>query len=435
MTLEDPAVPVKFAGTRKYHRVNILLSLYSTEVICSFPTTHPNEHCKTGYFIKFRKFITMQATFLILILLNFHLSVSVPDLEPFCTIQSMCDSFHASVSKVHHVSQTEMLCPKYFSLKPESHFGYCLNVSFDSNHYSDDRLLPFNGSHFIKSLVNSRTSITFIGDSISRQMYHTLNCMFESQNASIPEIERQIIQLNASMFLTRLPSPYYVPHIIFQASTPSPIVFHNISDLISEGWDDRIINSSYKNKIVVINSGAWWTPSYLHISDNTTVDVDGMIEIYRLHFAPGGHLDNILHRLTRHNVTVIWRDTAPAGSCNRRNKAHTAYNYHNRFHEMNVIARHLFTNRKRRYVLPHIYNVSLPLWNQHVGKYINNDDQLHWCTYVPNTAPWIWNTILYNFLFANGILHNSRKKGKEGRKEKGVVMMSMENKSHSTVPD
>eukprot|EP01041_Mallomonas_annulata_P007409 gene7409-15132_t len=262
-----------------------------------------------------------------------------------------------------------MLCPKYILSKPEIHFGYCQNFSAETRHNHDDELLllPFNGSHFMNSLLNSNTSITFIGDSITRQMFHTLNCMFESQNVSISETERQIIQLNTSMFLARLPKPYYIPHIIFQTSTPLPKVYYNISELINVGWDDRLINSPYKNKILILNSGAWWTPSYLHTSETESVDVDHMIEIYKLHFAKGSYLDNILHRLTKYNVTVIWRDTTPAGVCNHRNKALKAYPYHNRFHEMNIIARQLFTNRKRRYVLPHIYNISLPLWNQHLA--------------------------------------------------------------------
>eukprot|EP01041_Mallomonas_annulata_P010447 gene10447-21800_t len=331
--------------------------------------------------------------------------------EQYWTTQRMCDYFgpkrklnSTAIDKVYSTTTTaETFCPDVISRAPE--LGICSNFSAGIILNYDNEFKVFNGSHLIELLSFSETSLTFVGDSLSRQMHTTLMCMLEYEKLSKSTYAQEGIKATESNFLTALPAPYFIRDFHFHSD--------NVTLLINPGWVDKVINSPYKNRIVIINSGAWWHPINILISESTPVDMDGMVEAYRKHFSRNGPMDRMLHHLTNHNVTVIWRDTTPAGICNANNEAEqTKYPYYNRFYQLNVIARKLFTNRKRRHVLPHIYSSTLPLWYQHFGIKYNDPtiDQLHWCTYVPNTAPWIWNTIMYNFLVKEVLHHNHNHK-------------------------
>eukprot|EP01041_Mallomonas_annulata_P007937 gene7937-16261_t len=310
--------------------------------------------------------------------------------ENYWSIQQMCDTFGTEI--IHRKNSTEKRneCPNISSRYPAY---LCANLSDFSSKNIDYGL--FNGTHLVELLITLNASMTFIGDSISRQMFRTLLCMLESQNASIPAIQKESIQHTLTMFLADIPSPYFVYDNNYNSKYTNNITF-----LINKNWIDNIIKSPIKNKIVIINTGAWWGPYHIRISDTKHVDINGMMEVYKKHFAPHGPVDKMLHHLHKFNVTVIWRDITPAGVCSIANEAIIdQYKEHqNRFHEMNSIAKKLFLNHTQRYILPFIFESSLPLWRQHLHFHTKSGDHLHWCTYVPNTAPWIWNTILYNFL-------------------------------------
>eukprot|EP01041_Mallomonas_annulata_P004078 gene4078-8112_t len=285
----------------------------------------------------------------------------------------MCEVFGTIDHKKNTSSQTLKFCPIFLSSSHKGNImlGYCDNFSAGS--WNNGGLHDFNGSHFMKFMIKSNTSITFIGDSLSRQMHNTLLCILESQNISLSENGEQNIRLNESMFLARLSNPYYLPILPFHGN----LTLNNISFLINEGWDEGIIDSPFQNKIVILNTGAWWGPHHIRISETEHVgSIDDMMILFEKHFAPDGPVDRILHRLTNHNATVIWRELAPTGFCNGNKVGQYGYSEeHDLFYRMNMIARQLFTNRKRRHVLPHIYEVSLPLWSQHRSAYKGNNGE------------------------------------------------------------
>eukprot|EP01041_Mallomonas_annulata_P004011 gene4011-7988_t len=233
----------------------------------------------------------------------------------------------------------------------------------------------FNAAHFLKSLVDLNIMIFFIGDSITNQMRSALYCMLE--NEGLPNDSQRLLELHIVNYLVQLPPQYFVVD-------PN----HDVSIMTTEYWVNRVKSCPFQKKIVIINSGAWFTPHRLRNKEapNTPLDLKMTEEMFREHFVAGGHLDNTL--LPVANVTTP-----------DRTADFNPFAYYNKFSLMNSIARRLFTNRKDRAVLPDIWHASLPQWELHIGG--EKKDQLHWCSFVPNSVPWMWNEILYNHLLDN----------------------------------
>ena len=138
----------------------------------------------------------------------------------------------------------------------------------------------------------------------------------------------------------------------------------------------------------------WWNPDYfIYLKNNSLVhNTDEMLDVYRDYF----HRDSLL--LTRlsdlihnYNVTVLWRDTSPAGSC-------TAINikYHTSISTMNMIARSSLSDIGV-VIIPGIWEESLPYWKHHFADPASKGfkDLVHYCAFQNQSVMnvWIRNTI------------------------------------------
>ena len=89
------------------------------------------------------------------------------------------------------------------------------------------------------------------------------------------------------------------------------------------------------------------------------------------------------------NITVIWRDTSPAGICEQKDH----YLDHSLFIEYNDIARKALA--EEGVLMLDIWNATLPYWDQHLEK---KGDQLHYCLLQFESAQNIWIEKLMNLI-------------------------------------
>lgn len=240
---------------------------------------------------------------------------------------------------------------------------------------------------FAKLLEAHNASIVFVGDSLMYQNFAALRCIVESEDdeALAEEINKRLI-LNGSCFLTELSDPYVLKERLYLGI-----------NIQSEEWLSTLKSLPSKVKIAVVNTGAWWHPVRFN-KTNKSITVEELEAAYAHHFSNTSRLHKLLAPLKRdRNIILIWRDTPPAGSCDENGQAEASQfrDYFDRFYAMNAIARAFFT-RMGGFVLPHIWDASVPKHQQHCfGK---TNDTLHWCNHAPTSVPWMWNTVLYNEL-------------------------------------
>jgi hypothetical protein len=224
---------------------------------------------------------------------------------------------------------------------------------------------------YIQKLRENDAAVMLFGDSLTATMLMQMRCL--EIFANIPESETSVTTPLkdghafgwSNPFLAHLPKNY--------TSTAVPERFANKYHNWYEGA--KMVNSA--RKYVVLNVGAWWG----HVQHRHGEGAVDLQEAYRLHFA--AHSDLMIHirsLIQDHNVTVVWRDTSPAGICGEHDKNLD----HGQFSSFNYIARKALL--KEGVLMLDIWNATLPYWDQHLG----GRDQLHYCTCQVESAQNVW---------------------------------------------
>jgi len=90
----------------------------------------------------------------------------------------------------------------------------------------------------------------------------------------------------------------------------------------------------------------------------------------------------IVYLFHNYNVTVLWRDTSPAGSCTIPDPFE---NYHTSLSTMNMIA-HSSLKEIGVVIISGIWDISLPYWKHHKGC----SDLVHYCLYQNQSLMNLW---------------------------------------------
>jgi len=180
---------------------------------------------------------------------------------------------------------------------------------------------------------------------------------------------------------------------VYAFPTPLNVSLYNFSkrvdgDIVDrafrqEWYDD--IRGNNRIKYLVFNTGMWWNPvNFVYLKDNSEVhNTDEMLDIYRDYFHRDGLLVSRLYDLIHnYNVTVLWRDTSPAGSCTIPDPFE---NYHTSLSTMNMIA-HSSLKEIGVVIISGIWDISLPYWKHHKGR----SDLVHYCLYQNQSLMNLW---------------------------------------------
>ncbi len=295
--------------------------------------------------------------------------------------------------KTEHRSQTPN-CPNIQKSMPPEHFPEfaCItrkDQSFDQELYFRYGESTFDAKHFLSVLRKRGAGIAFVGDSLTQQMYHTLMCTIEGQLGNA-NTAKDHFYLSWAPFLVNFESPYRL--------NPQ-FAHHKVSGSnLSERWIDEVLQLKVEKLFLIINTGPWFDWGRI-LSDTTAVGQNVLVKSFHHHFREDGKLVKTLTKLIRANITVIWRDTAPAGVCDVKNQRYVPASSQRRgelYPVYNRIARQAVLDVGGK-VLPNIWNSSLPRWRQHVEM-----DTMHWCSLRSNSVPWMWNyeaiKLIYSYL-------------------------------------
>ena len=188
-----------------------------------------------------------------------------------------------------------------------THYSSMLDSKIDFSHplYIGIKLYWQDLLNQFKSHLGNR-EVYSLGDSLHGQMFLQMLCLEEFADIKFMYHIRQSKQ-------TGFPTPLNVSLYNFSERVDGDMVDRAFRQ---EWYDD--IRGNKRIKYLVFNTGMWWNPvNLIYLKNNSEVhNTDELLDVYRDYF----HRDSLL--LTRlndlihnYNVTVIWRDTSPAGSC------------------------------------------------------------------------------------------------------------------------
>lgn len=310
-------------------------------------------------------------------LVNLSMNDQLP-LENFCQ-HNINDSIKPKLEPI--------LCPYYYNhmYKNSNHAYFCprLNNPNISIHqltaYESTKIYWQKKMHQLKKHLGNQT-VYFLGDSINGLIITQMRCL---QDFAQYEIMNNIETSGQVGYPTQLGSMIYN--------------FSRYNDVLERAyqqqWYHHIRNANQKVKYFVINTGVWWNPNNFRYLHNNSIihDVNVMLDIYREYFRIDGIFLTKLHDLiTNHNVTVLWRDTVPAGSCTG-----DLYHYHSAFSTMNLIA-HESLKQIGVVIIPNIWKESLRYWNFHLEFNVEKViDVVHYCIFHNQSVvtSWIIHTI------------------------------------------
>jgi hypothetical protein len=218
---------------------------------------------------------------------------------------------------------------------------------------------------YIQKLHAKDAAVMFAGDSLTGTMVMQIKCL--ENFAKIRANETSVTTTFSSTLLAHLHKNYTAEGIPRNSVTTA-------------SWYEGTKAANFTRKFVVINVGAWWGHVKHRQGDKGAVNRQAE-HAYRVHFS--AHSDLMIHirsLIQDHNVTVIWRDTSPAGICGEHDK----YLDHGQFSAFNDIARKALL--KEGVLMLDIWNATLPYWDQHIG----GGDQLHYCVYQVESAQNVW---------------------------------------------
>jgi len=286
-----------------------------------------------------------------------------PEIQPI-----ICPKFF--YSSIHNV-----VCPRLFDS----------NINFSnpllSSSYADTKLHWQHLLNKFKKHLGDR-GVLFVGDSLKLQTVAQLRCLEDFTAVSIMHhIHDSVVtgfptQLNSSLYN----HSKYTKEFIIDAA-------------FRQEWYYNIRGNN-RIKYLVINTGMWWNPDYfIYLNNNSLVhNTDEMLDVYRDYFHRDGLLLTRLYDLIHnYNVTVLWRDTSPAGSCTANN-----IKYHTSISTMNMIAQSSLSEIGV-VIIPGIWEESLPYWKHHFSEAGSKGykDLVHYCAFQNQSVMniWIRNTI------------------------------------------
>lgn len=221
---------------------------------------------------------------------------------------------------------------------------------------------------------------TMVGDSLAGTSNMQYVCLEEFANATKEKEESRffgLTQLNP--FLGKLHEKYTAVNMPFEEAEWTSWTSHN--------WVEAIKMSNFTKKFIVINTGVWFSHVREKINEKGSMDI--VLQAYKLHFHKNSDLMQSVRSLIFDNITVIWRDTSPAGICEHKDH----YLDHSLFIEYNDIARKALA--EEGVLMLDIWNATLPYWDQHLEK---KGDQLHYCLLQFESAQNIWIEKLMNLI-------------------------------------
>ena len=286
------------------------------------------------------------------------------------------------------------MCPKLFSSSPHIHGHFCprlldLNISLlQSSSYAVTKSYWQTLLHKFKTHVG-RHQVFFLGDSIRGQMISQFRCLEDFTAVSIMH------HVHDSA-LTGFPTPLNSSLYNFSKYANNDIV----DRAYRQEWYYNIRGNN-RIKYLVFNTGMWWNPDYfIYLKNNSLVhNTDEMLDVYRDYFHRDGLLLTRLYDLIHnYNVTVLWRDTNPAGSCTIPDRYEK---YHTSISTMNMIAQSSLSEIGV-VIIPGIWEESLPYWKHHIELGSQGYmDLVHYCAFQNQSLMNVWirktiNTILEN---------------------------------------
>ena len=220
--------------------------------------------------------------------------------------------------------------------------------------------------------------VFFVGDSLKKQMLTQLRCL---EDFTAVSIKHHIHDSVLSGFPTPLNSSYYN----FSKYTKEYI----IDAAFRQEWYYHIRGNN-RIKYLVINTGMWWNPDYfIYLKNNSLVhNTDEMLDVYRDYFHRDGLLLTRLYDLIHnYNITVLWRDTNPAGSCTIPDRYEK---YHTSISTMNMIAQSSLS-KIGVVIMPGLWEESLPYWKHHLERGQKGfNDLAHYCAFQNQSVMNVW---------------------------------------------
>ena len=225
----------------------------------------------------------------------------------------------------------------------------------------------------------STREVMFIGDSITVNTFFHLKCLAEYADIDISQLK---LEKRASPYPSQLKSSQY-------RFSDNPLIASAVESSHRERWYNHILRH-HSIKYLIFNTGMWWNYPYIHdIITNSTITTNSQVlESFKIYFQSNSplilHLNDLIHT---HNITIFWRDIAPAGICNYINHTNP-WPYHEIFLNMNKIAQEAL-HKIGVFFIPHIWEDSLPYWNLHPEK---NHDYAHYCIFHNQSVHTLWST-------------------------------------------
>lgn len=310
---------------------------------------------------------------------NIHQTIQ-PIIQPF-----LCPSLaKKNTTKKHYI------CDRFVATT---------NISMASKIYLETKLnWQKLLNKFVKHLTNRQ--VIFLGDSLMGNIKMQLQCLGEFTNVDIMKFVINVTSetMGALPIVANFSSMYRFNLAQLQQSY----------NLTNESFKKNSINTWY-NKVrkdsntfmkqyLVINTGMHFNyDSFINLKTNTTLTTDKeLLDLYRIYFCRDGpflmRLDDLIRN---YNVTVLWRDTTPAGSCELKK---ILYPNHKLLSTFNDIA-HAALKQIGVLIIPKIWEISLPYWKLHLmGK---NADFVHYCLYQNQTVENRWIEMLVDTILQN----------------------------------
>lgn len=207
-------------------------------------------------------------------------------------------------------SNTSIICPRYNSTYRGSKM--CKEDRYTIIRHIRGQTPMSTYKHFKALQDRHNIKILLAGDSLSTQMTASFHCSMEAEGS---EPYHDGYKLHIARYLSKIPHPYRLKDIQINS-------WHGIKGFDNDTWFNVAIEENYTH--LVLNTGAWYTPTNFQVRSGNVwrsmVHNDEALAVFKAVFAPGGRLLTLLKELhDKHNVTIIWRDIAPAGSCTEKN--------------------------------------------------------------------------------------------------------------------